>query len=100
MNLDKYKKLIEEVEKIDITFRVTIEDEKKRDILAVAFAENIIQPNIDDESISPLLDYLHSLVRIYYIFLFSNTFLNNKLLTEKEMNQFMEDSKIEYDVVS
>ncbi|MEA2099244.1 MAG: DUF5677 domain-containing protein [Campylobacterota bacterium] len=210
MNLDKYKKLVEGIEKKDVKFSVILEDDKKRDILTVAFAENIkthyksiillveeklyhsalalvrvifdavirghyvyfafdddkivefyesenwdnkkyfkgnmqtmckwldekygeeiyepmretsykmmndfthtgnlaiasnftgneIKPNIDDESIINLLDRLHNLVRIFYIFLFSHTFLHNKLLTNEEINQFMEDSKIEYDFVS
>jgi len=64
--------------------------------IATSFAKNIIKSNIDDNSIFLLMDSIHNLVRIFYIFLFSNTFLHNKLLTDKEIDKFMKDSKMEY----
>ncbi|MEA2016888.1 MAG: DUF5677 domain-containing protein [Campylobacterota bacterium] len=62
--------------------------------IARCFTDSTIKPNFDDILVNKTLDDIFNLTRIFYLFLFENTFINHNILEKEEIELFYESTKI------
>lgn len=61
--------------------------------IALCFTDNKIKPNFDDDSLYEVLEFVYDLTKIFYLFLFENTFIKHNIIEKAEIESFYESTK-------